>query len=376
MAKGKVGKTVETLGDYLREQRVNAQLSLRQLAEQTGVSNPYLSQIERGLRRPSAEVLQQLAKALRISAEQLYVQAGILKPDDGRGALRGAGDPRRPGPERAAEAVAAGRLRVLPCSEQPPHRSYLHPNGRNLNMAKNPKFNVKLPSEAVRPLYAAAGVTDLAVEIARGYVTEAQVKVTDAQKKASQRVSSVDLEPKALQTKAVSLMNARVDELSKEAKARQERVEKAYAELQGQAKALPAKIEAYLNGTIADLNGTYVGLAARGETLVTRILGQQATQDAKAAANTTVAKAKSTKTSAGKAASATTTSAKGTATTAKNSAAKAASDTKSRAKGTATTAKKAAKAPQSNAKATGTAATTTAAKATEATTAAAQKIGD
>src|SRR4029078_10451382 len=84
MAKGKVGKTVETLGDYLREQRVNAQLSLRQLAEQTGVSNPYLSQIERGLRRPSAEVLQQLAKALRISAEQLYVQAGNFNSDDGQ----------------------------------------------------------------------------------------------------------------------------------------------------------------------------------------------------------------------------------------------------------------------------------------------------
>lgn len=82
MAKGKVGKTVETLGDYLREQRVKSQLSLRQLAEQTGVSNPYLSQIERGLRRPSAEVLQQIAKALRISAETLYVQAGILNPDD------------------------------------------------------------------------------------------------------------------------------------------------------------------------------------------------------------------------------------------------------------------------------------------------------
>jgi transcriptional regulator with XRE-family HTH domain len=84
MAKIKVGKTVESLGEYLREQRVAAQLSLRQLAEQTGVSNPYLSQIERGLRRPSAEVLQQLAKALRISAEQLYVQAGILNPDDGQ----------------------------------------------------------------------------------------------------------------------------------------------------------------------------------------------------------------------------------------------------------------------------------------------------
>ena len=77
-----VGKTVETLGDYLREQRVAAQLSLRQLAEQTGVSNPYLSQIERGLRRPSAEVLQQLAKGLRISAETLYVRAGILNLDD------------------------------------------------------------------------------------------------------------------------------------------------------------------------------------------------------------------------------------------------------------------------------------------------------
>src|SRR6187549_3326060 len=82
MAKGKVGKTVETLGDYLREQRVNAQLSLRQLAAQTGISNPYLSQIERGLRKPSAEVLQQLAKALRVSAETLYVRAGILDPDD------------------------------------------------------------------------------------------------------------------------------------------------------------------------------------------------------------------------------------------------------------------------------------------------------
>ena len=83
MAKFGVGKTVGTLGDYLREQRTGAQLSLRQLAEQAGVSNPYLSQIERGLRRPSAEVLQQLAKALRISAETLYVRAGILDPDDG-----------------------------------------------------------------------------------------------------------------------------------------------------------------------------------------------------------------------------------------------------------------------------------------------------
>ena len=59
-------------------------MSLRQLAEQAGVSNPYLSQIERGLRKPSAEVLQQLSRALRISAEQLYVRAGILDPDEHR----------------------------------------------------------------------------------------------------------------------------------------------------------------------------------------------------------------------------------------------------------------------------------------------------
>ena len=85
MAKGKVGKTVQSLGDYLKEQRVAAQLSLRQLAEQAGVSNPYLSQIERGLRKPSADVLQQIAKALRISAEQLYLRAGIISPEDGVG---------------------------------------------------------------------------------------------------------------------------------------------------------------------------------------------------------------------------------------------------------------------------------------------------
>src|SRR3954467_13513401 len=66
------------LGAYLREQRESAQLSLRQLAEMAGVSNPYLSQIERGFKRPSAEILQQLAKGLEVSAESLYVRAGIL----------------------------------------------------------------------------------------------------------------------------------------------------------------------------------------------------------------------------------------------------------------------------------------------------------
>jgi transcriptional regulator with XRE-family HTH domain len=67
------------LGDFIRDQRRNARLSLRKLSEQAGISNPYLSQIERGLRKPSAEILQAIARALRISAETLYVRAGILE---------------------------------------------------------------------------------------------------------------------------------------------------------------------------------------------------------------------------------------------------------------------------------------------------------
>ena len=77
---------VGSIGEYIRQQREQAKISMRQLASAAGVSNPYLSQIERGLRRPSAEILQQIAKGLRISAEALYVQAGILedrRPDSG-----------------------------------------------------------------------------------------------------------------------------------------------------------------------------------------------------------------------------------------------------------------------------------------------------
>ena len=73
-----VEQTVEDIGSYIRSQREQAQVSLRQLAKTTGVSNPYLSQIERGLRKPSAEILQQIARGLRVSAEALYVRAGIL----------------------------------------------------------------------------------------------------------------------------------------------------------------------------------------------------------------------------------------------------------------------------------------------------------
>jgi transcriptional regulator with XRE-family HTH domain len=75
---GKVTDLGRGIGEYIKHQRNTAKISLRQLSKLAGVSNPYLSQIERGLRKPSAEILQQIAKGLRISAEALYVQAGIL----------------------------------------------------------------------------------------------------------------------------------------------------------------------------------------------------------------------------------------------------------------------------------------------------------
>ncbi|WP_084349220.1 helix-turn-helix domain-containing protein [Janibacter limosus] len=76
------GKLGNNLGDYLREQRLTKKLSVRQLSAIAGISNPYLSQIERGVKRPSAEILQQIAKGLSISAETLYVQAGLLDPKE------------------------------------------------------------------------------------------------------------------------------------------------------------------------------------------------------------------------------------------------------------------------------------------------------
>src|ERR1700710_1399563 len=77
-----VSTAAQDIGGFIRSQREAAQVSVRQLAEKAGVSNPYLSQIERGLRKPSADVLSQIAKALRVSAEVLYVRAGILEPSD------------------------------------------------------------------------------------------------------------------------------------------------------------------------------------------------------------------------------------------------------------------------------------------------------
>lgn len=75
------------IGEFIRDLRRNARISLRELAERAGVSNPYLSQIERGLRKPSAEVLSQIAGALRVSTPLMYLRAGLLSEKDGQGVL-------------------------------------------------------------------------------------------------------------------------------------------------------------------------------------------------------------------------------------------------------------------------------------------------
>jgi len=190
-----------------------------------------------------------------------------------------------------------------------------------------PTFDI--PVEATRPLYAGVGATDVVV----GYVRDA---VADLQK----RVTSFELEPKALRDQAVGVVFAQLDALSKDAKARREAIEKRVVELQADAAGIPATVTA-----------VYADLAKRGEVLVGRINRQQSTETAKASATTTTAKAKTTKTQA-------TNAAKKTTTTAKK------------------TAKKSSTTPKSSAKATATAAKATVENTAEAVTDAAAKVGD
>ena len=111
-----------TSGRFIRAQREAAQVSVRQLAEKAGVSNPYLSQIERGLRKPSAEVLNQIAKALRVSAEVLYIRAGILEPQEA------GGDQRRTRRRRDGQAITERQKQVL----LDVYTSFLQQNQRGL----------------------------------------------------------------------------------------------------------------------------------------------------------------------------------------------------------------------------------------------------
>ena len=251
MAKGKVGQTVESLGEYLREQRLQSRLSLRQLAEQAGVSNPYLSQIERGLRKPSADVLQQIAKALRISAEQLYIRAGIVSPEEVPGA-----------PERSVELAILHDTHLNERQKQSlldVYASFLalntQPPPRRSEQAMA-KFDIK--TEATKPLYAGVGVTDLAVELVRDYVTVAQKRVSRPRPRRTSARSS------SSRRRCATRPATRVDAISKDAKA-----------------AVPdreAVAAGLVDENLATVGDAYGDLINRGESLVTRIRKQESTK--------------------------------------------------------------------------------------------------
>ena len=209
------------------------------------------------------------------------------------------------------------------------------------------KFDIR--NEAKRPLYAGVGVTDLAVEAVRDYVADVQKNVTE-----------LDLQPQALREQAATVVSDRVQALSKDAKARREAIEARVAELQAEARELPAKVQALLNENVATVTTAYGDLAKRGETLVGRIRSQESTQATKTAAKGTATKAKTTKTQAAK--------------TTKSTAKKTSEGAKSTAKKASATAKKSPAKP--SAKATATAAKTTASNAATAATEGAEKIGD
>ena len=368
MARSKVGKTVESLGEYLREQRVSSRLSVRQLAEQAGVSNPYLSQIERGLRRPSAEVLQQLAKALRISAEQLYLRAGIISPDEGVGGsveLAVLGDPTLTEQQKQTLLDVYASFITLERRERrvlihparagitTPHPAVRNPEGE-ITMAKA-RFDIptQLPVAVARPVYAGVGVTDRVVEVVRGAVADVQKRALAVQHDVSKTVSGLDYQPQALREQATRAVTTGVDTLGKGAQARRKVVEQRLTALQVDAHNLPVRLQKLVDEQVTGAMETYDELVRRGETLVGRVRRQPTTQEAAASAQTTTAKAKTTRTQATKTAKKT---AKKTTSTAKKTARK--SPAKSSAKATATSAKK------------------TASKTARATTDAASKVGD
>lgn len=218
------------------------------------------------------------------------------------------------------------------------------------------KFDLK--TEATKPLFAGVGVTDLAVEVVRDFVSETQARFAVVQKDVTARVVDVQKtasNPKALREQAVTAVTA----LSNDAKARRKAIEARVLELQAEAKAYPAKVQ-----TLVDDN--YTELVKRGESLVGRIRRQESTQATVKSAKTTVAKAKTTTTQAKKATATATSTAKTTTL----------STVKKTAKAAAKPVAKKAAATKSSAKATVTAAEKTATNAVKAVADAAVKLGD
>jgi hypothetical protein len=209
------------------------------------------------------------------------------------------------------------------------------------------ELRTELPATVTRPLYAGVGVTDLAVEFVREYVADMQKRAGEMQKEVQKTVSGLDYQPSALATEAqkrahhaTKLVTERVETLNKtvadDAQARRALIEKRVAEIQAEAKALPTRLQKFLDEQLGTAGDTYGELVTRGESLVDRIRRQQSTQDAEKAVKTTVAKAKTTKTQATKSAAAAKKSAKKSAATTRKSPAKGS------AKATVTSAKKAA----------------------------------
>ena len=207
----------------------------------------------------------------------------------------------------------------------------------------------QLPVAVTRPVYAGVGVTDRVVEALRGAVVDAQKRALAVQQDVQKTVSGLDYEPQVLRHQATRAVSGSVDTLGKDAQARLRVVEELLAAVQADVRNLPVRLQKLVDEQMNGAAETYDGFVRRGETLVGRIRRQPATQEATTAAQTTTAKAKTTRTQATKAA-------KKSASTAKKTARK--SPAKSSAKATATSAKK------------------TASKTAEATAQAASKVGE
>jgi hypothetical protein len=129
----------------------------------------------------------------------------------------------------------------------------------------------KIITETVKPLYAVAGATEVAYEFARGYTLEAQKTAAERFNDVQTRVSKIEREPKALQSQAVSAVNARVAELQKDAKDAQAKFEARVAELQKEARALPKKVQNEIDDTVTEFVKTYTELVDRGEKIIAAI---------------------------------------------------------------------------------------------------------
>lgn len=214
----------------------------------------------------------------------------------------------------------------------------------------------QIPDGVARPLYAGVGVTDRVVEVVRGAVADVQKRAAAVQ----QTVSGLDYQPQALAEQATQAFTTRLDEFGKDAQARRLVIEQRVAELQADAKNLPARLQKRVEEQVALAATTYDELVKRGETLVGRIRRQSSTQAAASSAQTTVAKAKTTRTQAKK-----------TGSTARRTAS---SQTRKTAQKTAQQARQSPA--RSSAKATATSAKKTASQAARAVSDAAQKVGD